>query len=68
MLPMRRSGIFLRHSFIVAPLLSLNGTLGMAVYCRLSLIWDLLFLIVPIPLGHEQLLERYPFPGGQRLI
>jgi hypothetical protein len=36
MLSMRRSGIFLRHSFIVAPLLSLNGTLGISSFCRLS--------------------------------
>jgi hypothetical protein len=32
MLYKRRSGIFLRHSFIVAPLLSLNGMLGMASF------------------------------------
>jgi hypothetical protein len=55
MLSMRRSGIFLRHSFIVAPLLSLNGTLGMSSFCRLGmssfcrllLNSDLLFLIAP---------------------
>lgn len=45
--PRRRSGIFLRHSFIVAPLLSLNGNSGMSFLCRLSLNWCLLFLIVP---------------------
>lgn len=46
-LSMRRSGIFLRHSFIVAPLLSLNGVLGMTCFCRLLLNSDLLFLIAP---------------------
>ena len=46
-LSMRRPGIFLRHSFIVAPLLSLNGVLGMTCVCRLLLNSDLLFLIAP---------------------
>jgi len=45
MLPICRSGIFLRHSFIVVPLLSLNGTLGMSFLCRLLPNSDLLFLI-----------------------
>jgi hypothetical protein len=44
-LSIRRYEIFLRHSVIVAPLLSLNGTLGMSSFCRLLLNSDLLFLI-----------------------
>jgi hypothetical protein len=42
---MRRSGIFLRHFLIVAPLLSLNGKLGMALFCRLSSFRSLLFFM-----------------------
>ena len=45
-LPMRRSGIFLRHSHTVTNLLSLNGTLGMVSFCRL-LPNFLLFSIAP---------------------
>jgi hypothetical protein len=41
----RRSRIFLRHSLIIAPLLSLNGVLGMSLFCRLSPNWNRLLLI-----------------------
>lgn len=56
-LSLRRSGIFLRLSFIVAPLLSLNGTLGMFVFCRLSLIRNLLFLTVPTSIKIRDLVK-----------
>jgi antibiotic biosynthesis monooxygenase (ABM) superfamily enzyme len=32
MLPVRRSGVFLRHFVTITPLLSLNGTLGMRLF------------------------------------
>ena len=47
MLFKRRSGIFLRHSLIVAPILSLNGPLGMFLRCRLLRNSDLLFFTHP---------------------
>ena len=41
MLPILRPGSFLRHSFIVAPVLSLNGNLGRSLFLRLSPGWAL---------------------------
>ncbi|HBE92016.1 MAG TPA: hypothetical protein DDW55_05625 [Gammaproteobacteria bacterium] len=46
MLFMRRSGSFLRHTLTVAPLLSLNGTVGISSFCRLSPNWNRLFFII----------------------
>lgn len=51
----RRSMIFLRHSFIVAPLLSLNGVRGITSLLRLLLNRDLLLIIIPTPSGYELL-------------
>jgi hypothetical protein len=58
---MRRPGIFLRHSFTVASLLSLNGTLGMSLFSRLSPNWDLLFSILLAPQDIEQWQNLTPY-------
>jgi len=47
---MRLSGIILRHFFIVAPLLSLNGTMGMSSFCHLS-VWAVIALLTSATLG-----------------
>ena len=52
MLCCRRSGIFLRHSLIVAPLLSLNGTRGITLSCRLSFCGFLWVFIVSLGRVH----------------
>ena len=69
----RRSGILLRQSLIVAPLLSLNGVLGISLFSRLSPNWNRLFFIVPTSLdmskpAHSQCRsKKTPSPGIARL-
>ena len=46
MLFTRRSGRILRHSLTVAPLPSLNGKLGLSLFCRLPATWHLLHVII----------------------
>jgi hypothetical protein len=68
MLAVRRSGILLRHSVMVAPLLSLNGTPGISFLSRLSLNRDRLCVLMPTPSGFEQTLGKRFFLGNQTII
>ena len=55
MLLMRRSGIFRRHSLIITPLLSLNGTRRKFLFCLLSSCRVLLSSIVQSLPRHRKL-------------